>query len=168
MKWFEMIFRSSRPEVFYEKGLLKMCSKFTGEFPCWSAISIKLLCNFIEITLQHECSPVNLLYIFRKPFPRNTSGWLLKLLLFEIYVFKTWNLETSEDIKLVSNLKTLQLLLYDFIEYSAFLWQLKHKNSETCTLFKSSQFKTYIFFKTMPVNLKCNIYRQICRKAYTI
>ena len=37
----------------------------------------KLLCNIIEITLQHECSPVNLLHIFIIPFYRNTSGWLL-------------------------------------------------------------------------------------------
>ena len=38
---------------------------------------VALLCNFIEITLRHGCSPVNLLHIFRTPFPRNTSGWLL-------------------------------------------------------------------------------------------
>ena len=30
--------------------------------------------NFIEITLRHGCSPVNLLHIFRSPFPKNTSG----------------------------------------------------------------------------------------------
>ena len=36
-----------------------------------------LLGNFIEITLRHGCSPVNLLHIFRTIFPRNTSGWLL-------------------------------------------------------------------------------------------
>ena len=36
-----------------------------------------MLCNFIEIELRHGCSPVNLLHIFRTPFPRNTSGWLL-------------------------------------------------------------------------------------------
>ena len=29
------------------------------------------------IALRHGCSPVNLLHIFRAPFPRNTSGWLL-------------------------------------------------------------------------------------------
>ena len=28
--------------------------------------------NFIEVTLQHGCSPVNLLHIFRTPFPKNT------------------------------------------------------------------------------------------------
>ena len=31
------------PEVFWVKGVLKICSKFTGEHPCWSVISIKLL-----------------------------------------------------------------------------------------------------------------------------
>ena len=39
-------------------------------------ISIKLLCTDTEITLRHECSPVNLMVIFRTPFPRNTSGQL--------------------------------------------------------------------------------------------
>ena len=35
--------RSSHPEVFSRKGVLKKCSRFTGEHPCRSAISIKLL-----------------------------------------------------------------------------------------------------------------------------
>ena len=42
-----LYFRSSHPEVFSRKGVLKICSRFTGEHPCRSAISIKLLCNFI-------------------------------------------------------------------------------------------------------------------------
>ena len=54
-----------------------MCSKFTGEHPCRSVISIKLQSNFIEITLRHGCSPVNLLHIFRTSFTKNTYGWLL-------------------------------------------------------------------------------------------
>ena len=62
--------RSSHPEVFLEKGVLKLCSKFTGEHPCRS-----MLCNFIEIAFRHQCSPVNLLHIFRTPFLKNTSGW---------------------------------------------------------------------------------------------
>ena len=32
-------FRSSHSEVFLRKGVLKICSKFTGEHPCRSAIS---------------------------------------------------------------------------------------------------------------------------------
>ena len=55
----------------------KFCSKCTREHPCGSVISVKLLCNFIEIALWHGCSPVNLLHIFRTLFSRNTSGWLL-------------------------------------------------------------------------------------------
>ena len=53
--------RSSLPEVFSKKDVLKICSKSTGEHPCGSVISINMLCNFIEITLKHGCSPVNLL-----------------------------------------------------------------------------------------------------------
>ena len=48
--------------------------------PCRSAISITLQSNFIEIALRHGCSPVNLLYIFRTPFPKNSSGWLLLII----------------------------------------------------------------------------------------
>ena len=70
-------FRSSPLEAFLGKDVLKKCSKFTGEHPCRSVISVTLLCNFIEITLRHGFSPVNLLHIFRTPFPWNTSRWLL-------------------------------------------------------------------------------------------
>ena len=41
--------RSSPPEVFLGKGVLKICSKFGREQPCRSMISIKLQSNFIEI-----------------------------------------------------------------------------------------------------------------------
>ena len=68
---------SSHPEMFLGKGVLKICSKFTGEHPCRSAISKKMQSNFIEIALRHGCSPVNLLHIFRTRFSRNTSGRLL-------------------------------------------------------------------------------------------
>ena len=55
------MFRSSPPEVFSGKGILKTCSQFTGEHPYRIVIYIKLLCNFIEIILRNGCSPVNLL-----------------------------------------------------------------------------------------------------------
>ena len=55
------------------KGALKICSKFTAEHPSRNVISIKLRFNFIEITLRHGCSSVNLLHIFRTPFPKNIS-----------------------------------------------------------------------------------------------
>ena len=61
--------RSSYPEVFIGKGVLKICSWFPGEHPCRSAISIKLL--------WHGCSPMKLLQTSRTTFLNNTSGWLL-------------------------------------------------------------------------------------------
>ena len=68
--------RNSHPEVFLGKGVLKICSKFTREHPCRSVMSIKLHSNFIEITLRHGCSSVNLSHIFRTPFTKNTPGRL--------------------------------------------------------------------------------------------
>ena len=64
---------SSRPEVFLEKGVLKICNKLTEEHPCRSVTSIKLQSNFIEITVRHGSSTVNLLHIFRTTFSKNTS-----------------------------------------------------------------------------------------------
>ena len=72
-----LCFRSSHPEVFLGKDVLKICREFTGEQPCQIAISIKLQSNFIEITLRHGCSPVNLLHIFRTTFLKNTSRQIL-------------------------------------------------------------------------------------------
>ena len=59
-----MTIRNSRPEAFLGKGVLRICSKFTEEHPFRSVISI---------TVWHGCSPVNLLHIFRTPFPWKTS-----------------------------------------------------------------------------------------------
>ena len=83
-------YRSSHPDVFLEKGVLKKCSKFTRGHPCRSAISIKFLENFVEMALRHGCSPVNLLHIFRIPFPNNTSGRLLLLILTTISFFNDY------------------------------------------------------------------------------
>ena len=84
LQWF---FRSIPPEALLGKGVLKICSKFSGEHPCQSMISIKLQSNSIEITLRCGCSFVNLLHIFRKTFPENTSGGLL-LYLFSLVSYK--------------------------------------------------------------------------------
>ena len=78
--------------VFLRKGVLKICSKFTGEQPRRSMISIKLL--------RHGCSPVNLLHIFRTPFPKNTSGGLfLKLELLVTLGYKSIRIEYFHRVK---------------------------------------------------------------------
>ena len=71
-----LIFNNTYSQKQPSRGVLKICSKFTGEHPYRSAISIKLQSKFIEITLWHRCSPVNLLHIFRTPFLKSTSGRL--------------------------------------------------------------------------------------------
>ena len=60
--------RSSHPEALLGRGVWKYAANLQKNS---HAIS------FIEITLRHGCSPVNLLYIFWAPFPKNTYGWLL-------------------------------------------------------------------------------------------
>ena len=83
--------KSSLLDVFLGKGVLKICTKFKGEHPWRSSISIKLLCNFIEIALRHECSPINLLHIIRTPFLKKTSEWLLLKIVHQILA----NLQTD-------------------------------------------------------------------------
>ena len=77
--------------MFFRKGILKICSKFTGEHPYESVIS-----------------PVNLLYIFRTPFLKNATGWwLLKEAIFLVrwsftknkfflYVFQRLRLQVKQ------------------------------------------------------------------------
>ena len=51
-----LMHRRSYPLVLLRKAVMKICSKFTGEHPCRSVICEKVKS---EITLRHECSPVN-------------------------------------------------------------------------------------------------------------
>ena len=74
--------------MFLVKGVLKVCTKFTREQPCRSAISLKMFCSFIEIALWHGCSPVNLLHIFRTT--KNISEGLLLWSMMLGIVQKSW------------------------------------------------------------------------------
>ena len=78
--------RSAPPEVFLGKSVLKICTKFTGEHPMRSVVSIKLLCSFIEITVRHGCFP-----------GANLSEWMLSwaVLMFPLlkYFHSQWNLK---------------------------------------------------------------------------
>ena len=78
-QWFLIIFQMIQQccQKVTTSGVLKTCSKFTGEHPCQNAISIKLQSNFTEIKLRHGFSPVNFLHIFRASFLKNTSERLL-------------------------------------------------------------------------------------------
>ena len=60
------MFRSNPLEVFSNKDTVQIRSEPTGEQTRRSAIPTKPLCNFIEMTLMHECAPEN-------PHPQSTS-----------------------------------------------------------------------------------------------
>ena len=86
LREFLLPFRSSHPDVF-----LKRCSenmqKIYRRTPIPKCDFNEVLCNFIEITLWHGCSPVNL----RRSFLRNTSGWLLLTLLLKRFWDGWWD-----------------------------------------------------------------------------
>ena len=83
--------------MFSRKDILKICSKFTGKHPCQSTISIKLLSNFIEITLRYGCFPINLLHISGTPFPKNTSERLLLSIKAVFIIGKVLKLKNSQE-----------------------------------------------------------------------
>ena len=94
-----MLHLSSASHVFcFEKYVSKIHSKFTGENPCRSAISLKLQRKFIAASLPHGCSPVNLLYIFRAPFYINTFDGLFvdKLAINKITFLNSQTLESIQ------------------------------------------------------------------------
>ena len=63
------IIRSRGPEVFCEKGILKIFIIFTGKHLCWSLLQA---CNFIKKRFQHRYFPVNIAKFLRAPiFRRN-------------------------------------------------------------------------------------------------
>ena len=74
------ISRSSRPEVFCKKGVLRNFTKFTGKHLCESLFFNKvagLACNFIKKRLWHRCFPVNFVKFLRTPFFIEHLWWLL-------------------------------------------------------------------------------------------
>ena len=102
-----------------------------------TAMSIELS-NFIEIALRHGCSPVNLLHIFRKPFSKNTSVWLL-------LAHHTWFNMTVQwllwTISKTLNVKKIQSNKINLLEGYLFLWTHLSKYFHK----KVTQFEAYSF-----------------------
>ena len=68
-----VLYRNSHPEMFLRKGVLKICSKYTGEHPYRSAISIKLPWKLVPLkySILHRCSIAFIIHNF----------WILLILL---------------------------------------------------------------------------------------
>ena len=79
----EWLHRSSRPEVFLGKGVLKIGIKFTGEHPCRCAISIKLKNRILRFKMC--CSVL----MFVSTFTLTTKGigkWHIR----NIFLYDSW------------------------------------------------------------------------------
>ena len=90
---FHDMFRSSHTEVFLGIGVLKICSKFTG-----------------EIAIRHECPPVNLLHTFRTPFLKSSSGCsiFMNYCSSKIHQHMVFNFKTQKQSKDYSKQRLLQ------------------------------------------------------------
>ena len=73
--------RSSRPEVFCEKGVLRNFSKFTGNHLCQSLFFNKVAglrpATLLKNRLWHKCFSVNFAKFLRTPFLTEHLPWLL-------------------------------------------------------------------------------------------
>ena len=70
--------RSSRPEVFYRKGVLRNFAKFTEKHLCHSFRSATIL----KRRLWYRCFLVNLAKFLRTPFLTEHVWWLLLYLIY--------------------------------------------------------------------------------------
>ena len=75
------IIRGNPTEVFLRESILKICNKFTGEHPCRSLISIKLLYNLIETHFGKSIllKNLNISNFFRTTFYEKTEQPFLLL-----------------------------------------------------------------------------------------
>ena len=70
--------RSSRPEVFSKKGVLRNFTKFTGNHQCQSLTSCKpQAVTLLKKKLWHRCFPMNFVKFLRTPFFIEHLWWLL-------------------------------------------------------------------------------------------
>ena len=77
-----MFYRSSRPDVFCKKSVLRTLRKFTEKHLCWNLYFDKVAdqaCNFIKIETLAQV-PVNIPKSLRIPFLREHLRWLLLVL----------------------------------------------------------------------------------------
>ena len=70
--------RSSRPEVFCKRSVLRIFAKFTGKRQCQTLFLNKVadlrLATLFKMRLWHRCFPVNSAKFLRAPFFQNISG----------------------------------------------------------------------------------------------
>ena len=101
--------RSSRPEVFCKKGVLRNFAKFTGKHLCQSLFLIKLQASrpptLSKKRLWHRCFPVNFAKFLRSPFYIEHLWWLL------LWFYTSFKLRLNHFYDLVHIFQTYLTLL---------------------------------------------------------
>ena len=83
-------------------------------------------------SLRYGCPPVNLLHIFRTPFPRSTSGWLF-LGFSDCF---SWDLEMSKQTKQdLHCMKSVQIRSYFWSVFSCIWTEYRGIRTENNSLF---------------------------------
>ena len=79
----DVLSRSSRPEVFCEKGVFRNFAKFTGKHLCQSLFFNKAAgpATLLKKRLWHRCFPVNFAKFLRIPFLTEHLWWLLLIVI---------------------------------------------------------------------------------------
>ena len=81
----DSLMRSSRPEVFYKKGVLRNFAKYTGKQLCQSLFFNKVadlrLATLLKKRLWHRCFPDNFAKFLRTFFLAEHLRWLLLYLI---------------------------------------------------------------------------------------
>ena len=98
-KYSILLLRTSRPEVFCKKGVLRNFTKFTGKHLCQSLFFNKVAglrpATLLKKRLWHRCFPVNFVKFLRTPFFIEHLWWLLFFI--PIYFFSftvNWDIKT--------------------------------------------------------------------------
>ena len=100
--------RSSRPEVFCKKGVLRNFTKFTGKHLCQSLFFNKVA--VIKKRLWHRCFPVNFMKFLRTPFFTEHLWWLLLYIIKPFRHCDGWSCHGAFFWKIVDKKKQLILL----------------------------------------------------------
>ena len=115
--------RSSRPEVFSRKSVLRNFAKFTGKYPCLCLRAATLL----KKRLWHRCFPVNFAILLRTPSFTEHLRWLL-LNVFNFSFFWHFLIRYLLLTSLSSDVSVLQLALTDRIDMKTNLINITVKN----------------------------------------
>ena len=140
------ISRSSPPEAILGKRVQKTCYKFTGEHPCRSVISIKLLCIFIEMALWRRCYHVNLLHLY---FIRKNKKNLVKTHFMDL----NWGPECFPRTPPIHSPKLEGYAIVNLLGFNTYICEKVFKNrpSEICWKHSLKNLKWYdlLFLNTL-------------------